>query len=159
MNKNNYENSVQNAFNRCIAFQYIIDSPKTINELCDLMYTYPTIIWEHCKWFQNNGFVTSSKRKGNEISRAVLEFTAVDIDDFPWSKIYLKSKDPRRDYFNQNLYPHLESNLRDAIYEGRISKDVVKQYNRENTVKWELNYKSNFHGNFQSSINGIYNAQ
>ena len=158
MNKNNYENSVQNSFNRCVAFQYIVDSPKTINELCNLMYTYPAIIWEHCKWFQENGFVTSTKRKQKGCGSAATEFSAVDIEDFPWSKTYLKSKDPRRDYFNESLYPNLESNLRNAIYEGRISKEVVKQYKRENTVKWDLNYKSDFHGKFQSSISDSYNA-
>ena len=44
----------------------------------------------------------------------------------------------------------------DAIFEGRISEDVIKTYNRADTVKWELKYKSDYHGGFQSSMNGEY---
>ena len=156
MNKNNYQNSLENAFNRCVTFQYIINGPKTISELCEIMRTYPSIIWEHCKWLQDNNFVTWEKVRRQGKGQAATEFTAINIDSFPWSKTYLRSADPLRDYFNNSLYPNLEPKLRDAIYEGRISKDVVKQYSRKDTVRWDLNYKSNFHGKFQSSMSGEY---
>lgn len=156
MRKENENNAIKKettAFNRAVLFQHIIDGQKSVKDLVQLMFTSHVLVWEHCKWLEENKFVKIDMIKQ---VRQVKAYSAINVDKYVWPKSYLKSKDPRRQYFDRVVYPNVHQELRDAIYEGRISGDIVKVHNRSETVAWELNYKSNYHGGFQSSMNGEY---
>ena len=48
----------------------------------------------------------------------------------------------------------------DAIYDGRISRDVIKSHRELDTDHWVIPKKdgSRYRGNFQSSLSGEYSA-
>jgi len=141
------------SFNRAIAMQHIIDGPKSIKKLAELMHTSHILAWQHLQWLYANDFAKCTMIKEG---RKVKAFQGINEDKFNWCKSYLASENPRRDYFDKMIYPEIHQELRDAIFEGRISADVVKTYNRADTQRWELNYKPDYHGGFQSSMNGEY---
>jgi len=141
------------AFNHAIAFQHIIDSPKSVEELAKAMFMTEISAWDYLVWLERSGFATVTKAKR---IRLVKVYSAANIDKYKWPKAYTESKDPQRDYFDKVVYPDLHKELRDAIFEGRISADVVKVYNRAATERWALNYKADYHGGFQSTMNGEY---
>ena len=137
------------SFNRAIAMQHIMDGTKSIDKLSKLMFIHHQMAWEHLKWLYINGFAKITMIRE---SRSVKAYEAINADKFVWCKSYLASENPRRDYFDKMVYPDLHKELRDAIFEGRINPDVVKTYNRSETVAWDLTYKRDFHGGFKSSM-------
>ena len=153
--ENNYNLMMREAtsFNRAITMQHIIDGPKTVKALAKAMFISEVMAWQHLSWLYTNEFAKSTMVKNYRMVKA---YTAINVDKYKWPKSYLASDDPRRDYFDKMIYPNITKELRDAIYEGRISPDVVKTYNRADTQRWELNYKRDYHGGFQSSMNGEY---
>jgi hypothetical protein len=152
-NSHNKKIKEVSAFNRAIAFQHIIDGSKSVQELAKAMFISEILAWDHLVWFEKNEFATVTKAKR---IRVVKVYAAANIDKYKWPKAYKNSKNPQRDYFDKVVYPDLHKELRDAIFEGRISADVVKVYNRADTERWALNYKSDYHGGFQSTMNGEY---
>jgi hypothetical protein len=138
------------SFNRAIAMQHIMDGAKSVKTLAKAMFISEVSAWEHLQWIYLNDF---AKIKMIRESRRVKAYEAINAEKFVWCKSYLASENPRRDYFDKMVYPDLHRELRDAIFEGRISPDVVKTYNRSETVAWDLTYKRDFHGGFKSSMN------
>ena len=145
------------AFNRAVMYSLIIDSHKTCQELATLMFFSTATAFKYCKWLESYGHVEAIAVKGKKgMAQA---YKARNPDKFPWPKCYLESNDPRRDYFD-GLYPDIHKELRDAIYEGRISTDVVKTH-RESDVTWhderKLNRKLD-RGYLTSSMAGEFSA-
>lgn len=156
MRKNNNYNLMMRestSFNRAVAFQHILNGTKSVKALAKAMYISEILAWEHLSWLYDNEFAKVSMVREY---RSVKAYTGINADNYVWPKSYLASENPKRDYFDKMVYPDLHKELRDAIFEGRISQDIVKTYNRADTVKWELNYKPDYHGGFQSSMNGEY---
>jgi hypothetical protein len=153
--ENNYNLMKKEAtsFNRAIAMQHIIDGPKTVKQLAEIMFINDLSAFEILQYLEAFKFAVAEKVK---VVRLVKAYSAINVDKFPWCRSYVASENPRRDYFDKMVYPNLHKELRDAIFEGRISKDVVKTYNRAATARWALNYKSDYHGGFQSTMNGEY---
>jgi hypothetical protein len=152
-NEHNIFKKETTAFNCSVLYQHIIDGQKSVNQLAKLMFINKVLVWEHCQWLEMNNFVKIDMMKQ---VRQVKGYTAINVDKYVWPKSYLKSKDPRKEYFDKYFYPNINESLRQAIFEGRISPDIIKVHNRVDTFQWELKYKSNYHGNFQSSMNGEY---
>jgi hypothetical protein len=153
LNNHNLMMRESTSFNRAIAMQHVIDGPKTVKALAKAMFISEVIAWQHLSWLYTNEFAKATMVRE---FRMVKAYEAINAQHYVWPKSYLASNDPRRDYFDKMIYPNITKELRDAIYEGRISPDIIKTYNRENTIAWELKYKPNYHGNFQSSMNGEY---
>lgn len=127
------------AFNRAVMYSLIIDSHKTCQELAKLMFFSTATAFKYCKWLEGYGHVKAIAVKGGRgMAQA---YKATNPDKFPWPKCYLESKDPRREYFD-GLYPDIHKELREAIYEGRISPDVVTTH-RESDVTWHDERKLN----------------
>lgn len=127
------------AFNRAVMYSLIIDDYKTAQELAKLMFFSTASAFKYCKWLESYGFVKAIAVKGKKgIAQA---YKAHNPDKFPWPKGYLESKDPRKDYFD-SLYPDLHKELRDAIYEGRISHEIVRTH-READVTYHDERKLN----------------
>jgi len=113
------------AFNRTVMYSFIIDEHKTAQELAKLMFFSTASAFSYCKWLESYGYIKAISVKGKKgVSQA---YKATSPDKYPYPKCYLESKDPRRDYFD-SIYPHIHKELRDAIYEGRISPDVVRTH-------------------------------
>ena len=145
------------AFNRAVMYSLIIDEHKTCQELAKLMFFSTASAFSYCKWFERYNYVKSIDVKGKKgMAKA---YKAFNIDKFPWPKGYLESKDPRRDYFD-GIYPDIHKELRDAIYEGRISPDVVRTH-KESDVTQHDNKKLDRkldRGYLTSSMVGEFNV-
>ena len=122
-------------FNRAIAYSYLLDGPRTKMELTKLMDVVEYTITEYCNWLEENGFIQSEYQKIK--NRANKIYTATGKQDYPWPKRYTDSKDPRRDYFDL-IYSNIHKELRDAIYEGRISRDIIRTHKEINSPHWEF---------------------
>jgi hypothetical protein len=145
------------AFNRAVMYSLIIDEHKTCQELAKLMFFSTASAFKYCKWLESYGFVKAIAVKGKKgIAQA---YKAHNPDKFPWPKGYLESKNPRKEYFD-SLYPDIHKELRDAIFEGRISHEVVRTH-RESDVTWhderKLNRKLD-RGYLTSSMAGEFSA-
>ena len=143
------------AFNRAVMYSLIIDEHKTCQELAKLMFFSTASAFSYCKWLESYGYVKCIPVKGKKgIAQA---YKATNVDKFPWPKGYLESKDPRRDYFDA-IYPDIHKELRDAIFEGRISADVVRTH-KESDVTYHDERKLNRKldkGYLTSSMAGEY---
>ena len=143
------------AFNRAVMYSLIIDEHKTAQQLAKLMFFSTATAFKYCKWLEGYGHVKAIAVKGGRgMAQA---YKATNPDKFPWPKCYLESKDPRRDYFD-SLYPDIHKELRDAIYEGRISRDIIRLHKESDSPHWEMK-KHDYSldaGHFQSSLNGEY---
>ena len=113
------------AFNRAVMYSLIIDEHKTTQELAKLMFFSTASAFKYCKWLQSYGFVEAITIKSKKSTAQA--YKAKNQDKYPYPKAYLESKNPRRDYFD-SLYPYIHKELLDAIYEGRISPDVVRTH-------------------------------
>jgi hypothetical protein len=79
------------AFNHAIAFQHIIDGPKSVEELAKAMFMTEISAWDYLVWLERNGFATVTKAKR---IRLVKVYAAANIDKYKWPKSYTQSKDP-----------------------------------------------------------------
>lgn len=145
------------AFNRAVLYSHIIDEHKTCQELAKLMFFSTASAFSYCKWLESYGYVKATPVKGKKgIAQA---YKATNVDRFPWPKGYVESKDPRRDYFDA-IYPDIHKELRDAIFDGKISPDVVRTHKESNVTshdKPKLNRKLD-RGYLTSSMAGEYVA-
>ena len=160
MKKSNFQHAndvkyKKREFNRAIMYSYLLDGMKTLPELCELMNAVYFTITEYCNRLEEQGFITHDY--ANVKSKSYKMFFVTEKRDYPWPESYLNSKDPRRDYLGQ-VYPNIHKELLDAIHEGKISRDVIRTYKEKDAApgEWEMEYKSQKHGSFQSSMNGEY---
>lgn len=111
-------------FKLSVLLAHIAENPKiTVPELARLMYTTNQAI-DH--WMQDiTDYIETSKVKYN--NRTIRGFTAINLDKYNWGERYKRSDDPRREYF-MDKYKDLPVELREAIFAGKISKDVVRVY-------------------------------
>ena len=114
----------ESRFKLSVLFGHIIENPNiTTPELAKKMYTSNQGI-DH--WLQEIlDFVKFTKVKYN--NRTIRGLVAINTDKFYWSKTYKESNDPRRDYFDDK-FKDLPVELRDAIFAGKISSDIVRVY-------------------------------
>ena len=127
------------AFNRSVMYSLILDEHKTCQELAKLMFFSVATAFKYCKWLESYGFVQSIAVEGKKgMAQA---YKAKNADKFLWGKLYTESKDPRREYFDA-LYPDIHKELRDAIYDGKISPDIVRTH-RESDTTWHDDKKIN----------------
>lgn len=121
-----YNQQVKNEarFKLSVLMGHIVENPKiTVPQLAKLMYTTSQAI-DH--WVQDIlDFLHIEKVKYN--NRTIRGFTAINLDKYNWGEIYKRSDDPRRDYF-MDKYKDLPAELREAIFTGKISQDVVRVY-------------------------------
>ena len=112
-------------FKLSVLLAHIVENPKiTVPELAKLMYTTNQPV-DH--WLQDiSDFIEIEKVKYN--GRLIRGFTAINLDKYNWGEKYKRSNDPRRDYF-MNKYKDLPEELREAIFTGKISPDVVRVFN------------------------------
>ena len=111
-------------FKLSVLLGYIAENPKiTTPELAKLMFTTSQAI-DH--WIQDIlDYVEIEKVKYN--NRMIRGFTAINLDKYNWGERYRKCDDPRREYF-MDKYKYLPVELREAIFTGKISRDVVRVY-------------------------------
>ncbi len=144
-------------FNRAIAYSYLLEAPRTKMELTKLMDVVEYTVTEYCNWLELNGFIIADYQKIK--NRANKIYTATDKKDYPWPARYLKAKDPRKDYFDL-IYANIHKELRDAIYEGRISRDIIRTHKEISSPHWEFKKlnKTLDRGYLTSSMAGEYIA-
>lgn len=112
-------------FKLAVCYGHIVENPSiTTSKLAKLMYTTSQTI-DH--WVVNLiDYLDVKKVKEN--NRLVRGFTAINTDKFNWGEIYRNSDDPRRTYF-MDKFKELPEHLREAIFIGKISSDIVRVYN------------------------------
>lgn len=114
----------ESRFKLAVLFGHIIENPNiTVPELAKKMYTHTQAVDHRLKEILD--FVEFTKVKYN--NRTIRGLVAINTDKFYWGKTYKQSNDPRRDYFDDK-YKDLPVELRNAIYSGKISSDIVKVY-------------------------------
>ena len=113
------------AFNRAVMYSLIINEHKTAQELAKLMFFSTASAFKYCKWLEAYGFVEIITIKGKKGTAHA--YKAKNNNKYPYPKGYLESKNPRRDYFDA-IYPNIHEELRDAIFDGKISPNVVKTH-------------------------------
>lgn len=114
----------ESRFKLSVLIGHIVENPGiTTSELAKLMYTTNQAI-DH--WIQDIlDYVKIEKVKYN--GRMIRGFTAINLDKYNWGELYRLSDDPRRDYF-MDKYKDLPVDLREAIFAGKISRDIVRVY-------------------------------
>ena len=114
----------ESRFKLSVLIGHIVENPGiTTPELAKLMYTTNQAI-DH--WMQDiTDYIEISKVKYN--NRTIRGFTAINLDKYNWGEKYRRSDDPRREYF-MDKYKDLPVELRESIFAGKISKDVVRVY-------------------------------
>jgi hypothetical protein len=145
------------SFNQAVVYSHITDGPKYIKELSIKMNLAAFRIAEYCKYLEQEGYIKSSlKVKGKKRFKM---YSKTDKENFSWPAKVKNSVDIKREYFNKS-YPGIHESLLDAIYEGRISPDIIKSHRELDTDHWVIPKKdeSKYRGNFQSSLNGEYSA-
>jgi DNA-binding MarR family transcriptional regulator len=145
------------SFNRAVVYSHLNDSPSFASDLARRMNLAPHTITEYCKHLEETGYI-SSVIVNKEMTRVKMYFKT-DKEDYPWPAKIKKSDNIQREYFNQS-YPGIHQALLDAIYEGRISPDVIRSHKELDTDHWVIPKKdgSQYRGNFQSSLSGEYSA-
>lgn len=145
------------ALNIAVVYLHLKDEPHLAVDLARRMNLTPHIITEYCKHLEAEGYVWSkfiSQGKG----RSKLYHTT-DKDNFPWPKDCKDLTNLKRAYFDAN-YLGIHKELRDAIYEGRISPDIIRTHKELETDHWDIPKKdgAKYRGNFQSSLSGEYSV-
>lgn len=144
-------------FVKSVMYSYIVESPKTTRELMKLMNLSETVVFMHTNAMEEDGFLTYEKTFVGDKGYIYKKYSAINQENYPWSPRYLKSEDARKEYFD-SLYPDIHKELRDAIYEGRISRDIIRLHKESDSPHWEMK-KHDYSldaGHFQSSLNGEY---
>lgn len=145
------------ALNIAVMYLHLKDEPAIAVELARKMNLTPHIITEYCKHLEAEGYVWS-KFVSEGRARSKLYHTT-EKDNFPWPKQCKDLTNLKRAYFDAN-YPGIHKELRDAIYEGRISPDIIRTHKELETDHWDIPKKdgSKYRGNFQSSLSGEYSV-
>ena len=159
MKKSNFDHANEIKFEKrdfikSVMYSYIMESPKTTRELMKLMNLSETVVFMHTRAMEDDGFLTHEKTYLEDKGYTYKKYSAINEKKYPWNKRYLKSADPRRDYFD-SLYPDIHKELRDAIYEGRINRDIIRVHKESDSEHWEMK-KRDTGINFQSTLSGEY---
>jgi DNA-binding MarR family transcriptional regulator len=144
-------------FNRAVVYSHINDAPSFASDIARRMNLAPHTITEYCKHLEETGYVRCVL-VSKDMTRVKMYFKT-EKEDYPWPAKVKNSVDIKREYFNQS-YQGVHQALLDAIYEGRISPDVIRSHKELETDHWVIPKKdgSQYRGNFQSSLSGEYSA-
>jgi DNA-binding Lrp family transcriptional regulator len=144
-------------FNQAVVYSHITDSPKSIADISRRMNLAQHTITEYCKHLESEGYIRSVLVSKDNTRFAM--FFKTDKENFPWPAKVKKSANIQREYFDQS-YPNIHKELLDAVYEGRISPDVIRTHRELDTDHWVIPKKdgSRYRGNFQSSLSGEYSV-
>ena len=145
------------AFNRAVVYSHLNDAPCFAAELGRRMNLTPHTITEYCKQLEEQGYARA-EWVIDGMARFKL-YHKTDKENYPWPEKCKKSTNIKREYFDAS-YPGIHQALRDAIYEGRISPDIIRSHKELETDHWVIPKKdgSKYRGNFQSSLSGEYSA-
>ena len=161
-NKNNlalaHEAANENrSFNHAVTYSHITDGPKYVEDIARRMNLATHTIREYCNFLEDAGYI-SSTLISKDMTRCKM-YSKTDKENYPWPAKVKNSADIKREYFNKS-YPGIHQTLLDAIYDGRISPDVIKTHKEEHSPHWVIPKKdgSKYRGNFQSSLSGEYSA-
>lgn len=162
-NKNNLASAhalaeEKRAFNRAVVYSHLNDGPCFITDLVRKMNLTLTTITEYCNYLEKEGYARSEFSIQGKARFKV--FFKTDKENYPWPASVKKSANIQREYFDKS-YPGIHKELLDAIYDGRISPDVIKSHRELNAPHWEIPKKdsSKYARGFQSSLSGVvYNG-
>lgn len=145
------------ALNLAVVYLHLKDEPSIAVNLAIKMNLTPHIIMEYCRHLETEGYLWSEFiAEGRARSKL---YHTTEKDNFPWPKQCKDLTNLKRAYFDAN-YPGIHQELRDAIYEGRISPDIIRSHKELETDHWVIPKKdgAKYRGNFQSSLSGEYSA-
>jgi DNA-binding MarR family transcriptional regulator len=144
-------------FNQAVVYSHITDGPKFVADIARRMNLATHTITEYCKFLEEQGYIRSVL-VSKDMTRVKM-FFKTEKENFPWPAKVKNSADIKREYFNKS-YPGIHQALLDAIYDGRISPDVIKSHRELDTDHWVIPKKdgAKYRGNFQSSLSGEYSA-
>ena len=114
-------------FKTSVLYQHIIDNPGiTTTQLAKAMYTNAQTI-DHIvvNILAMGEFLEIKKVVYN--GRTMRGYKAINVNKYNFGDIFKRSKDWKRDYFELK-YKDLPEHLKDAIFTGKISSDIVSVY-------------------------------
>lgn len=162
-NNKNIESAIKmlqenKAFNRAVVYSHLNDGPVYTADLVKKMNLSLQAVTEYCNYLEEQGYAKSVF--SNEGKSRFKVFHKTDKENYPWPEKVKDRDNIKREYFDKS-YPGIHKSLLDAIYEGRISPDVIKTHKELDAAHWEMPKKDNskYRGNFQSSLSGVeYNG-
>lgn len=141
------------SFNLAVLYAHLAGGPKDQSEISRLMNIAAYTATDYCKYLEEVGYVKHEYL--NLTGRRHKVYSITGKNNYPYPRQYLECADPQREYFDAT-YPGIHKELRDAIYEGRISPSVVKTHREVDSPHWEIKKKEAafYAGNFKSSLGG-----